>query len=305
VNAPWTYFFSPGRAGPQRRLVESRDRGGGDQGADQPRRVRDQARGLPQAGVDEPRPTRRRRPGRRSGTAPARPGRAGRPTGRPPSLTGGADRQRRVRHPGRTGRDVDPPAGAPRLVQVVLVSPGRLRLGNVFLLVGPGDAQVSGIRQVSTARAVPLREVAGDPRPASPSASQRPATRAASPAFRFRSARSAARRSFRAGGRRPGRSSLPGGIEEFPEFRDAARRAASSCSRNWTTSPSSAAIRSPRPAICSSCAAICPACASSRAACSRISASRGSSGGSESVTPRDHPRNRPRRRHGTPPAAQP
>jgi len=109
------------------------------------------------------------------------------------------------------------------------------------------------------------------------------------PGFRFRSARSAARRSFRAGGLRPGRSSLPGGIEEFPEFRDAARRAASSCSRNWTTRASSAAIRSPCPAICSSCAAICPACASSRAACSRISASRGSSGGSESVTARDHP----------------
>jgi Transposase len=114
-----------------------------------------------------------------------------------------------------------------------------------------------------------------------------------------------ARRSFRPGSLRPGRSSLLGGIEEFPEFRDAARRAASSCSRNWTTRASSTAIRSPCPAICSSCAAICPACASSRAACSRVSASRGSSGGSESVTARDHPRNRPRPPSRHPPAAQP
>jgi hypothetical protein len=107
------------------------------------------------------------------------------------------------------------------------------------------------------------------------------------PRFRFRPARSAARRSFLAGGLRPGRSSALGGIEEFPEFLDAARRAASSCSRSSATSASSAATRSP-------CPAICPSCASSRAACSRISASRGSSGGSESVTARDHPRNQPR-----------
>ncbi len=64
------------------------------------------------------------------------------------------------RRPGRCSGD--PPAGAPRLVQVVLVPPGRLRLGNVLLLAGPGDAQVSGIRQVSAAPAVPLREVADD-----------------------------------------------------------------------------------------------------------------------------------------------
>jgi hypothetical protein len=83
------------------------------------------------------------------------------------------------------------------------------------------------------------------------------------PGFRFFSARSAARRSFRADGRRPGRSSALGGIEEFPEFLDAALRAASSCSRSSATSAVSAAI--------------CPAC-------SRISASRGSSAGSDSVT---------------------
>ena len=113
------------------------------------------------------------------------------------------------------------------------------------------------------------------------------------PGLRLRSARSAARRAFLPGGLRPGRSSALGGIEEFPEFLDAARRAASSCSRSPATSDSSAAIRSPCPAICAS-------CASSRAACSRISASRGSSGGSESVTARDHPRNHPR-----PPSRQP
>jgi hypothetical protein len=56
------------------------------------------------------------------------------------------------------------------------------------------------------------------------------------PGFRFFSARSAARLSFRAGGRRPGRSSALGGIEEFPEFLDPARSAASSFPRNSATS---------------------------------------------------------------------
>jgi hypothetical protein len=104
------------------------------------------------------------------------------------------------------------------------------------------------------------------------------------PRFRFFSARSAARRSFRAGCLRPGRSSLLGGIEEFPEFRDPARAAASSCSRSSATSASSAAIRS---------------------ACSRINASRGSSGGNDSGTAPDHPGNQPGHSHDTPPAAQP
>jgi hypothetical protein len=69
---------------------------------------------------------------------------------------------------------------------------------------------------------------------------------------------------------RPGRSSAEGGIEELPEFLDAARQAASSCSRSSATSDVSSAT-----------------CADS----SRISASRGSSGSSDSVTARDHPRN--------------
>ena len=60
------------------------------------------------------------------------------------------------------------------------------------------------------------------------------------PGFRFFCARSAARRSLRAGGRRPGRSSALGGIEEFPEFLDPARSATSSFPRNSATSAVSA-----------------------------------------------------------------
>ena len=41
----------------------------------------------------------------------------------------------------------------------MLVTPGRLRLGDVLLLIGPGNAQVSGVRQVSAALAVSPREV--------------------------------------------------------------------------------------------------------------------------------------------------
>ena len=41
---------------------------------------------------------------------------------------------------------------------------------------------------------------------------------------------------------RPGRSSADGGIEEFPEFLDAALRAASSCSRSSRTSAVSSVI---------------------------------------------------------------
>jgi hypothetical protein len=139
------------------------------------------------------------------------------------------------------------PARAPAPGQVVLVPPGRPRLRDVLLLIGPGDARPGGIRQVGAALAVPLR----------------------------------------AAGLRPGRSSLLGGIEEFPEFLVADLKAASSC---------------PRSAVS---AAICSSWATSRAACPRISASRGSSGGSDSVTPRDHPRNQPRPPRDTPPAAQP
>ena len=86
------------------------------------------------------------------------------------------------------------------------------------------------------------------------------------------------------GGFRPGRSSELGGIEEFPLFRDPDRSAAASCSRSPATTASSTEIRS--------------ACVAIRCACSRISASRGSSGGT-SVTAPDHPRNhaQPPRQH--------
>ena len=96
-----------------------------------------------------------------------------------------------------------------------------------------------------------------------------------------------------AGAFRPGRSSDDGGIEEFPEFRDAARRAASSCPRSSRTRPVSSASWADRSVTCADSAAI-------SAACSRISASRGSSGGSDSVT-----RSCPEPRPGTRPAARP
>ena len=101
----------------------------------------------------------------------------------------------------------------------------------------------------------------------------------------FFSARSAARRCFR-GGFRPGRSSELGGIEEFPLFRDPDRFAAASCSRRSATTASSAAIRS---------------------ACARISASRGSAGGSSggtSVTARNHPQTTLSHPGNTQPAAK-
>jgi hypothetical protein len=47
-------LFLPGRAGPQRRLIEPGNRSGGDQCTDQRHHVRRQIRGLGQAGMDEP-----------------------------------------------------------------------------------------------------------------------------------------------------------------------------------------------------------------------------------------------------------
>lgn len=54
VNAPWTYFLSPACPDPRRGIFEPGHRGGGDQGADQPRHVRGQGRRFRQAGLDEP-----------------------------------------------------------------------------------------------------------------------------------------------------------------------------------------------------------------------------------------------------------
>jgi hypothetical protein len=183
-----------------------------------------------------------------------------------------------VRHPGRPGRDVHFPARAPGLVRVVLIPPRRLRLGNILLLVGPGNAQVSDFGQVSAAYAVAQREVIGDlirPRPAHRRA-RRPGLLARIPLLLLP-----------LGGTPlfPGRRPAPRQvIDKFPEFRDAARRAASSCSRSSPTSAVNAAI--------------CPAC-------SRISASRGSSGASDPVTHETIPETSPGCPHDTPPAAQP
>ncbi len=61
-------------------------------------------------------------------------------------------RQRRIRHARRAGRGMHPAAGAPGLVQVVL-HPLRRRGRDLLLLIRPGNPQVSGIRQVTAARA--------------------------------------------------------------------------------------------------------------------------------------------------------
>ena len=143
--------------------------------------------------------------------------------------------------PAGRGRDMRPAAGAPRLVQVVL-HPLRRRGRDLLLLIRPGNPQVSGIRQVTAARARALGDSGPRSGPGPPTSSTRPGCPAASPASSS-SARSAARRCFR-GGFRPGRSSELGGIEEFPLFRDPARSAAASRSRRSATTASSAAIRS-------------------------------------------------------------
>ena len=62
------------------------------------------------------------------------------------------DRQRRIRHARRAGRGMHPAAGAPGLVQVVL-HPLRRRGRDLLLLIRPGNPQVSGIGQVTAARA--------------------------------------------------------------------------------------------------------------------------------------------------------
>jgi hypothetical protein len=71
---------------------------------------------------------------------------------------------------------------------------------------------------------------------------------------------------------RPGRSSADGGIDESPEFLDAALRAAPNCSRSSRITAVSSAIWADKSATCADSA--------------EISASRGSSGGSDSVTSR-------------------
>ena len=62
------------------------------------------------------------------------------------------DRQRRIRHARRAARGMHPAAGAPGLVQVVL-HPLRRRGRDLLLLIRPGNPQVSGIGQVTAARA--------------------------------------------------------------------------------------------------------------------------------------------------------
>ena len=148
----------PGRPGPQRRLIEPRDRRGGDQGADQPHHLCGQPRGLPQARVDEP---------GRDGSA----GHVGDQLQAPlhrdmleddqvnrQGAQPRADGQGGIRHARRADRHMGPAAGAPRLVQVVL-HPLRRRGRDLLLLKRPRDAQVLRVRQVTAAGAAPFRVV--------------------------------------------------------------------------------------------------------------------------------------------------
>ena len=162
VNAPWTYFFSP--AGPDRSVVSSNPATGAAAISVRISRTGSLTRpgGPAQAGVDEPG---RQHAAREVGDQELRPldrdvledrqvnghGRQARP-----------DRQRRVRYPRRARGDMDPPARAPRAVQVMLVADRRAGLRDVLLLIGPGNAQVSGTRELQAAPAGPLREVIDD-----------------------------------------------------------------------------------------------------------------------------------------------
>ena len=160
MNAPWTYFFSP--AAPDRSVVSSNPTtfaamssvlisdGPGGHG-----------RGLREAGVDEP-------------GGYLRPGHVGQQLQAPlhrqvledQQVDGQRtqprpDRYRGVRDAGRAGRHVGLPALAPGLVQVMLHGDG-FRLGDLFLLAGPGDAKIGGAVEVRPALAGALGEpVAG------------------------------------------------------------------------------------------------------------------------------------------------
>jgi hypothetical protein len=119
-------------------------------------------------------------------------------------------------------------AGAPCPVQVVL-DPAGGRLGDLQLLIRAGHPQAARAGQVRAAAAQPLRIVADHLVRLGP-AHRRPWRARLLAALTRRPLR--ARRCCRDGGFRPGRSSAPGGMEEFPLLRDAARssRATRSCS---------------------------------------------------------------------------
>src|SRR5450755_4451642 len=162
VNAPWTYFFSP--AAPDRSVVSSKPATGAAAISVRISRTASVTRPAAFPMQEWTNPAERTPPVRSAIRACARSTGTCWNTDR---YTAIADR----RGPTDSGASGTPagraatwtlPQAHPRLVQVVLVPPGRLRFGNVFLLAGPGDAQVSGIRQVSAAPAVPLREVADD-----------------------------------------------------------------------------------------------------------------------------------------------
>ena len=114
VNAPWTYFFSP--AGPDRSVVSSNPATAAAviRVADQRHHLRGQGRRLRQAGMDEP--VGHGSAGDVGDQLPAplhrdmlEDDQVNRQGPQP-----GPDRQRGIRHARRAGRDMRPPAGAPR-----------------------------------------------------------------------------------------------------------------------------------------------------------------------------------------------
>ena len=148
----------PGRPGPQRGLIEPHDPGRDEQRLDQLHGPGCHRRSFLQAGVDEPRG--HLRAGHVGQQQPAPLHRdvledqqvdSQRAQPRP-------DGDRGVRDAGRAGRRVGLPARAPGLVQVML-DRLSLRLGDLFLLAGPRDAEIGGITEVRAARAGALRVI--------------------------------------------------------------------------------------------------------------------------------------------------
>ena len=171
----------PGRPGPQRRLIEPRDRRGGDQGADQPHHLCGQPRSLPQARMDEP--GRDGSAGHVGDQLPAPLHRdvleddqvnGQRPQPRP-------DRQGRVRHarpdaaPREPGRRRTSP-GAGRAAPAPPARPGSPPADTTGQL--PGQRRLPGPGRTRTRPA----DSGPRPGPGPPSASRRPASRTASPA---------------------------------------------------------------------------------------------------------------------------
>jgi hypothetical protein len=145
----------------------------------------------------------------------------------------------------------------------------RGHLRDLHLLMRGCHPKIGGGGQVRAAPGRPPRIVRHDPAGAlapgqmPPGRARLPARVPSFPLPRF---------AFAGGGARPGWSSIDGGNEEFPEFRDAARSSRSTRARSSASAASSSATREASAVFCAaSIATSCP--------CSAISASRAASSG--------------------------